>query len=109
MRKFPPTGARRNLLTRALLGRAVISTFESLEKRTLLSSTDVVIDGVHPIALDLPTIHALLQDSQGNIFYGDDPDGNPGYYDIQGYLDTGTSGVLIDSAFASQSGLAPTT
>ena len=45
MPKVPPTGARRNLLSRALIGRAGASTFEVLEKRTLLSSGPIVIDG----------------------------------------------------------------
>ncbi len=84
---------------------------EWLELRTLLSSGNIVIDGDQPIALDVPTIHAILQTTPGGPpLLGDDPDtGYPDYYDIQGYFDTGTSGLLLDSDFASEAGVAQTT
>jgi hypothetical protein len=94
-------GARRRL-------KMVRAALEPLESRTLLNAQTINLDGGDPIALDQPTIHALLT-SNGTMLTGDGPDGEPGYYDIEGFLDTGTSGLLIDSATAASFGVNQTT
>src|SRR5580658_4103928 len=76
---------------------------EPLEIRILLSVQAIDIDGTQPDALAMPEIHGILQTTPGGVpLEGDDVYGDPGYYDIEGFLDTGTSGVLIDSDFASE-------
>jgi hypothetical protein len=67
----------------------------------------IVIQGVQQGVLYSPQIHAILTDPssgtilQGNGAYGgygsysSSSSGSGPYYDIQGYLDTGTSGILL--------------
>ncbi len=79
---------------------------EPLEVRTLLTAPPIEVQDLQPDAVEMPTIHAILQTAPGGVpLEGDDAEGDPGYYDIEGFLDTGTSGILIDSDFASQAGI----
>ena len=91
-----------------MAGRTGLSSppSELLELRTLLSSGAITINDVQPDALAMPEIHGILQTTPGGVpLEGLDQNGDPGYYDIEGFLDTGTSGILIDSDFASQAGI----
>ncbi|MGC8625354.1 MAG: hypothetical protein ACP5VQ_08830, partial [Phycisphaerae bacterium] len=58
------------------------------------SAGAVNIQGILPMAADQPQIHALLENPSTNgVVYV--PGSNPAAYDIQGYLDTGTSGIVL--------------
>jgi hypothetical protein len=78
--------------------RRAVAICELLEFRTLLSAQSFTINGVLPAAQDQPVIHAILKTSpNGSPLMGLGDAGNS-TYDIQGYLDTGTSGVLLSAA-----------
>jgi hypothetical protein len=67
------------------------------------------ITGVQYAAFDQPQIHALFRTtSTGDpILYGDSTNGYG--YDVQAYLDTGTSGVLLSQETAQALGFNPST
>lgn len=66
------------------------------------------IDGVQPGSFDLPRIHAILQTSPtSDPLVGMDGNGLDNSYDIQGFLDTGTSGVLLSLETAQGFGVNP--
>jgi hypothetical protein len=70
-------------------------------------ATDIA--GVQPAAYDQPQIHALFRTSaNGTPIEGTDILGNDSY-DIQGFLDTGTSGVLLSQEAAGRFGFNPST
>jgi len=76
----------------ALLRRT--GMIEKCEPRRLMSS--YVIDGVQPIAFDQPQIHGLFRHSSGGTpISAVDPDTGDTSFDVQGFLDTGTSGILL--------------
>jgi hypothetical protein len=54
----------------------------------------VDFEGTLPAATDLPQTHAFLTDSDGDVLSGYDIQDDP-TYDIEAYLDTGTSGILL--------------
>ena len=59
----------------------------------------IEIQGVLPVAADQPQIQAILENTATNaVVYG--TGAYAGAYDIQGYLDTGTSGVLLSQETA---------
>lgn len=55
----------------------------------------VAISGVQPAALDQPQIYALLKHPDGSLF----TDSSGLGFAIQGFLDTGASGVLLSDTF----------
>src|SRR5579862_8487750 len=66
---------------------------EYLERRRLLTSYP--IDGVQPVAFDQPQIHGLFKlSANGAPLLADDGAGDTSF-DVQGFLDTGTSGILL--------------
>ncbi len=82
---------------------------ELLEPRLLWSGGSVSIDGVQPASLDQPQIHAILRTSTTSApLVGQNLLGDP-TNDIQGFLDTGTSGVLLSSDAAASFGVNETT
>lgn len=79
---------------------------DQLERRVLWSTTGIVpsspivIQGVQPAALDQPQIHALLQ-RPGTSQPISASDGFGGTtFDIQAFLDTGTSGFILSQETA---------
>src|SRR5205807_9906612 len=81
------------------LRRAVGCVMESLELRQLLSAA-YVIDGVQPAAYDQPQIHVLFrQTATGSPLIADDGLGDTSF-DVTGFLDTGSSGVVISQETA---------
>jgi hypothetical protein len=96
--------------SRAIL-RALIP--EQLEPRTLWSTTGpitsqspMVIDGVQPAAFDQPQIHAAIYRS-GDTQPISASDGSGGTsFDVQAFLDTGTSGFVLSHETAQGLGIA---
>jgi hypothetical protein len=82
--------------------------WETLEPRRLLS-TPYVIDGVQPAALDQPQIHAFFRrTANGTPLIASDPIlGDT--FDVQAFLDTGTSGMLLSQETAQGLGIASST
>src|SRR2546421_6292827 len=77
---------------------------EALDRRVMLSGT-MQIDGVQPAALDQPQIHALFRrDLNSDPLMADDGFGNTSF-DVQAYLDTGTSGLLLSQETAQGLGI----
>ncbi|RME33791.1 MAG: hypothetical protein D6786_06770 [Gammaproteobacteria bacterium] len=60
-----------------------------------LPAPAVEIGGVQPAALDQPQIYALLEHPDGSLY----TDGSGLGFAIQGFLDTGASGVLLSDTF----------
>lgn len=90
---------------------------DRLEPRTLWSSTPapilptapLIVQGVQPAALDQPQIHALLEQPGTNQPISA-PDGFGGtVFDIQAFLDTGTSGFVLSQETAQGLGIASET
>jgi hypothetical protein len=86
---------------------------DALEARRMLShahaaaatTAPTVIDGVQPAALDQPQIHMLLRrTSSGAPLSGADLFGNTSF-DVQAFLDTGTSGMLLSQETAQTLGI----
>ena len=79
---------------------------ELLEPRRLLSAA-YVINGVQPAAYDQPQINALLRNTPtGAPITADDGLGGTSF-DITGFLDTGTSGVVLSQETAQALNLNP--
>ena len=76
---------------------------EPLEKRILFSAP-YVIDGVQPAALDQPQIHAYLTRSANGAPITASA-GGVSSFDIQAFLDTGTSEVLLSQETAQALGI----
>jgi hypothetical protein len=90
---------------------------DPLEPRTLWSSAPapilptapLIIPGVQPAALDQPQIHALLQrPGSSQPLSGSDGFGGT-VFDIQAFLDTGTSGFVLSQETAQGLGIASET
>jgi hypothetical protein len=80
---------------------------EPLEPRLVLSSFD--ISGVQAAALDQPQIHALFR-TTANGTPLQASDGFGGFsFDVQAFLDTGTSGLLLSQETAQGLGIASST
>lgn len=76
--------------------RAVV---EMLEPRQFLSAT-YVINGVQPASYDQPQIHVLFRNSpNGPPLTADDGAGGTSF-DVTGFLDTGTSGIVVSQETA---------
>lgn len=79
-------------------------TIEALEGRFLLDGT-FDVSGVQPAALDQPRVHVLLRRSPGgDPLIADDGFGDT-TFDIQAFLDTGTSGTLLSQETSSGLGV----
>ena len=82
---------------------------EPLESRVLFSGA-IDIVGVQNAALDLPRVHALLRRTpDGTPLTAEDPFFGGDTFDIQGFYDTGASGVLLSQATADAMGVVRST
>lgn len=76
---------------------AIQAILESLEARRLMSST-FDVNGVQPAALDQPQVHVLFRRSPtGPALVATDPFTGDTSFDVQSFLDTGTSGILLSA------------
>ncbi|HEX5242492.1 MAG TPA: hypothetical protein VFW23_04445 [Tepidisphaeraceae bacterium] len=77
--------------------RAIQAILESLEARKLMSAT-FDVNGVQPAALDQPQVNVLFRRSpDGPALLATDPFTGDTSFDVQAFLDTGTSGVLLSA------------
>ena len=77
--------------------RAVQAVVESLEARKLMSAT-FDVNGVQPAALDQPQVNVLFRRSAtGPALVATDPFTGDTSFDVQAFLDTGTSGFLLSA------------
>src|SRR5438128_930871 len=98
---------RRPVSIRSLRDRS-LPTFELLEQRRLMTAS-LDIQGVQPDAFSQPQIHALVRTTATG-----QPLSAPDYFggqtfDITGFLDTGTSEVLLSQETAQALNIAPAT
>ena len=76
---------------------AIQAILESLEARRLMSST-FDVNGVQPAALDQPQVNVLFRRSaNGPALVATDPFTGDTSFDVQAFLDTGTSGILLSA------------
>jgi hypothetical protein len=81
----------------------ILFRWEALEPRFLLSTFDIA--GVQPAALDQPQIHALFRRSaNGTPLQASNGLGGTSF-DVQAFLDTGTSGMLLSQETAQGLGI----
>ena len=73
-------------------------------------STTYTLDGVQPVAFDQPQIHGLFRRSaNARPIVAGDPTTGDSSFDVQGFLDTGTSNVLLSQERARALGVASET
>src|SRR5689334_2201373 len=72
-------------------------------------TTTYDVDGVQPAALDQPRVHVLFRRSpDGPPLTAEDPVFGGTSFDVQAFLDTGTSGVLLSKETTDGLGIQPT-
>jgi hypothetical protein len=87
--------------------RRVANTIvEELERRYFLDGT-FDVPGVQPAALDQPRVNVLVSRTPGNSnpIEATDPDSGDSSFDIQAFLDTGTSSDLLSQETSSELGV----
>src|SRR5436309_15554837 len=90
-------------MPRSLRPRVARSAIEPLESRVLLSGT-YDIDGVQPVALDQPQIHGFFRRNPNDPPLMGSASGLSSF-DVQGFLDTGTSEILLSQETAQALGI----
>jgi hypothetical protein len=86
--------------------RAALASFAILILTSLAATTWAVeIQGVQPIAFDQPQIEMMLQPAAGGNPYLDDEGFGIKLFNITAFLDTGSSGIVIDPRTADPLGV----
>jgi len=83
---------------------AAYSVIEQLERRYLMDGT-FDVPGVQPAALDQPRVNLYVARTPGNPIVATDPDTGDTTFDIQAFLDTGTSSDLLSQETYSALGI----